>query len=70
MQDSQWLVLVTVPDEAALLSLCARAAAEMQDHVVWREPDLAGQATAIALAPGGAARRMCGNFPLLGKGVT
>jgi peptidyl-tRNA hydrolase len=67
MQDSQWLVLVTVPDEAALLSLCAKAATEMLDHVVWREPDLAGAVTAISLAPGGASRKLCANLSLLGK---
>jgi peptidyl-tRNA hydrolase len=67
LRDSQWLVIVTVPDEAALLALCARSSTLMQDHVVWREPDLAGEATAVAIAPGGAARRLCANLPLLGK---
>jgi peptidyl-tRNA hydrolase len=67
LRDSQWLVLVTVPDEPALLRFCARAAAEMTDHVVWREPDLAGEATAVALSPGGSARKLCANLPLLGR---
>jgi peptidyl-tRNA hydrolase len=67
LADSQWLVLVTVPDESALLALCARAAADMTDHVVWREPDLAGEATAVTLAPGGMARKLCANLSLLGK---
>lgn len=67
LRDSQWLVLVTVPDEAALLSFCAKAAAELTDHVVWREPDLDGAATAVAVAPGGSARKLCANLPLLGK---
>lgn len=69
-ETSQWLVLVTVPDEAALLRLCADASKAMHPFVEWREPDLDGAVTAIALAPGGPSRRLTANLPLLGRGAT
>lgn len=66
LRESQYLIVVSVPDEQALLDLTARAGA-LPRHL-WREPDLDGQATAVALAPGPVARRLCANLPLAGRG--
>ena len=60
---SNWLIYVSVPDEAALLELDARASAADLRHVVFREPDLGNEVTAVALAPGATARRLCAQFP-------
>lgn len=67
MRDSQFLVIVTVPDEVALIGVASRAIARGIGVTTWHEPDLDDQATAVALAPGFAARRLCSNLPLLGR---
>jgi peptidyl-tRNA hydrolase len=66
-RESQYLVIVTVPDEVALISLASNALARNLEVSTWHEPDLAGEATAVALEPGIAARRLCANLPLLGR---
>ena len=68
-RDSQYLVIVTVPDEVALISLSSRALDVGLRVSTWSEPDLDGQHTAVALEPGLAARRLCANLPLLGRQV-
>lgn len=67
MRHSQFLVIVTVPDEVALIGIASNAIARDIALTTWHEPDLDGQATALALAPGLAARRLCANLPLLGR---
>lgn len=67
MRDSQYLVLVTTPTEESLRELCVRASMMHLGFEAWYEPDLGGQLTAAAFAPGPAARRLCANLPLLGR---
>lgn len=64
MEDSNFLVVVAVPDEAALADLAARAVEEGLVRTIVREPDLDNAITAVALQPGVDARRLCANFPL------
>lgn len=64
---SQYLVLVSVPDEVALIGLASRALASGIQVATWHEPDLADAATAVALEPGTVARRLCANLPLHGR---
>lgn len=66
-QDSQYLVLVSVPDEVELIGLASRALAAGIEVSTWHEPDLAGATTAVALEPGATARRLCANLPLHGR---
>jgi peptidyl-tRNA hydrolase len=66
-KDSQYLVIVGVPDESALIALASRAIAAEIALTTWHEPDMGDQATAVAIAPGDAARRLCSNLPLHGK---
>lgn len=66
-RESQYLVIVTVPDEVALIALASSALARNLEVSTWHEPDLDGAATAVALEPGIAARRLCANLPLLGR---
>lgn len=68
-RESQYLVIVTVPDEIALIGLASNALARNLVVSTWHEPDLDGQATAVALEPGSAARRLCSNLPLLGRSL-
>lgn len=68
-RDSQYLVIVAVPDEPALLALGSQALARNLAVCMWHEPDLAGAATAVALEPGVAAQRLCANLPLHGREV-
>ncbi len=66
-RDSQFLVVVNVPDEASLLALADTARHLGIDVAVWHEPDVDGEATAIALAPVAASKSLCSSLPLAGK---
>jgi|SRR5882724_10204446 len=68
MRDSNFIVLVTVPDEAALreLSITARYEAHIETSMNY-EPDLDGELTAIVLAPCPASKRLCSQLPLMGR---
>jgi peptidyl-tRNA hydrolase len=66
-RDSQYLIVVSVPDESALCALAARAGDLGIVKSRWHEPDLGGSLTALALAPGKDSRRLCANLPLAGK---
>lgn len=65
---SNFLVIVSVPDEDALLDLITEASRRGIIRTAVREPDLDNEATAVALAPGDAARKLCANLPLALKG--
>ena len=62
-EDSQNLILLAVPDEAALARLIAAAERDGHLYAAFREPDLGGQLTAVALEP--AAARLLSAFPLM-----
>lgn len=61
---SNYLVCVSVPDEESLLDLITDASRRGIPRAAVREPDLQNEATAVALAPGNQARRLCANLPL------
>lgn len=62
--ESNFLVIVSVPDEQALADLATRAVEEGIVRTIVREPDLDNAITAISLEPGDTARRLCAQFPL------
>jgi peptidyl-tRNA hydrolase len=66
-EHSQYLVIVAVPDEAALRALADKGVARDIPATVWTEPDLDDAVTAVAFAPGQPARRLCANLPLAGR---
>lgn len=66
---SNYLVVVAVPDEAALLDLANRAAAADLRHTVVREPDCGNEVTAVVLEPGKAASKLCSTYPLALRGM-
>jgi peptidyl-tRNA hydrolase len=61
---SNFLVVVSVPDEVALLTLDSLAWTVGLSHEVVREPDYENSVTAVVLAPGPMARKLCAEFPL------
>lgn len=67
LRDSQWVVLCTTVDEQALEELASAAGERRIPYTRWEEPDLSGQLTALALAPGKATHSLCGSLPLLGR---
>lgn len=69
LAQSQYLVIVSVPDEVALIGLASRALEAGIQVSTWHEPDLGGAATALALEPGAVARRLCSNLPLHGRAL-
>lgn len=64
---SNFLVVVAVPDEQALLDLANRAAQLSLCHTVVREPDYGDSVTAVALQPGAQAQKICAQLPLAPK---
>ncbi len=63
-QDSNYLVVLSAPDEDVLCEIAARAAFRGVESALIREPDFGNEATAIALSPGPVSRRICANLPL------
>lgn len=61
---SNYLVVVAVPDESALLDLIQAATTRGIERTGVREPDLDDTVTAVTFAPGAEARRLCSNLPL------
>ena len=57
-------MIVSVPDEGAILDLISAASARGITRTAVREPDLADEVTAVALQPGHQAARLCATFPL------
>jgi peptidyl-tRNA hydrolase len=66
-RDSQYLIIVSVPDEDSLVRVASRAMEHEVATSLWREPDLDGRLTAITLAPGENSRKICSNLPLAGR---
>lgn len=66
-QHSQYLVIVSVRDEAELIRLASHAHSDGVAFSLWTEPDLGNERTALALEPGLYARRLCANLPLHGR---
>ena len=67
LRDSQYVVIISVPDEVGLIGLASRALAAGIQVSTWAEPDMGGQKTAVALEPGLIARRLCANYSLHGR---
>lgn len=65
--DSNWLIVLTVPDEAQLFMLESMALTLGIKHSLVREPDMDNITTAIALEPGPMAKRLCAQYPCAGK---
>lgn len=64
LEASNFLVIVAVPDEQALLGLHDEALLRDIGFTLVQEPDLEDQATALALQPGKQTRRLCAQLPL------
>jgi len=58
------VVIVGVPDEAALLALDSLAYSLNVTHLLITEPDIGDAATAIIFEPSLFAKRMCSEYPL------
>lgn len=64
MSISNYLVILSVPDEPTLDALRATAVLKGMDITVVREPDLDMQVTAVAFEPSDKSRRMLGSLSL------
>lgn len=73
LKESQFLIVVGVPNERALLLLAEKAESLGIPYTPWCEPDLIHpqdahhELTAVAFAPIPASRRLCANLPLAGR---
>ena len=67
LTDSQYLIIVRVNSESDLKTIQKKADYIGLNSVMWSEPDLDNQATALALEPHALSRVLCANLPLAGK---
>lgn len=63
-RESKFLILLSVPNEAALLELARRVAVVGIAHSAWREPDWENTLTALAIAPSPETSRLTSSLPL------
>ena len=67
---SNYLAILTVSDENALIDLIVKASLRGIKYTVFREPDLNNQITAVALEPSLKSKKLTSSLPLFGKEVT
>lgn len=63
-EKSNYLGLLSVPDEKALIDLIEQAVAHDISYSIFREPDIDNEITAIALAPCPKSKKLCSRLPL------
>lgn len=63
-EHSNYLGLLSVSNEEALLRLITQAQMQNIAVSIFREPDIGDQITAIALGPGPKSKKLCGRLPL------
>ena len=63
-QTSNYLALLSVKDEVELMRLIVQASDAKLNWSAFREPDVGGAITAIAIEPHPLATEMCKNIPL------
>ncbi len=66
MDESNFIVLVTVPDEERMIDLVISGARAGLAMTLNFEPDVGNTLTAVVFEPGAAAKRLCQKLPLLG----
>jgi hypothetical protein len=64
---SNYLALLTVADEEALIKLTTKAIFMGIKHTIFREPDLGNVITAVAFEPTDEAKKLTSSCPLMGK---
>jgi peptidyl-tRNA hydrolase len=64
-RESNYLILLALPDEYALMGLIEQANKLGIEHTAVREPDVNDEITAVALAPCAASRKLTANLPLM-----
>lgn len=67
-RDSNTIAFLEVQDEESLVRLAARATRLAAPVSPFREPDLGGSLTALAVGPGPAGRKACSGLPLALRG--
>jgi hypothetical protein len=67
-EKSNYLGLLSVPDERALVNLLEQTTVHDIPLSIFREPDIDNEITAIALAPGAKSKKLCSRLPLALKG--
>jgi hypothetical protein len=67
-EQSNYLGLLSVSDEKELTNLIELATAHDIRFSIFREPDVDNEITAIALAPGPKAKKLCSRLPLALRG--
>lgn len=63
-KQSNYVALLSVEDELALINLIVRLRAEKIRHSIFREPDVGNQITSICLEPTDMAHKICAGLPL------
>lgn len=69
LRDSNYLVIVSVPDEYSLMGVIEQANKLGIKFTAVREPDIDDELTAVTLQPGAIAKKLCASLPLAMKEV-
>ena len=68
-EESNYIVSLSTENEQSLKNLISKLESKEITHVVFREPDIDNQITAVAIAPCDETRRLTSSFPLALKGI-
>lgn len=66
-RDSNYLVILEVPDQTQLEKLVEDCRKQTLAYTVFREPDIGNEATAVAIEPSPLTQRLVAKLPLLFK---
>jgi hypothetical protein len=66
---SNYLALLTVADEEALIKLISKALLSGVKYTLFREPDLNNEITAVAFEPSDISKKLTSSCPLMGKDI-
>lgn len=62
--NSNYLALLSVKDENALINLIKQAEIKNIKHSIFKEPDINDEIGSIVLEPGDITKKLCSNLPL------
>lgn len=66
-RNDPYLIILSADGQQGLWSVASQASIAGLPYVMWCEPDMDNQATAVCLAPTPSARSIVGGLPLFGR---
>jgi hypothetical protein len=66
-RNDPYLIILSASGQQGLWSVASQASIHGLPYVMWTEPDMDNEATAVCLAPAQDARSIVGHLPLFGR---